>query len=137
MTMPEDTILIIDDEPMIRHLAARILDRAGFRTISAANGVQGLARFRRERPALVITDLIMPEREGIETIRYIRREGANIPIIAISGGTLTGTADFLAMARELGATAILRKPFEPIELLLLVERCLGSVPARSGADLAG
>ena len=73
----------------------------------------------------MITDLIMPEREGIETIRCILREGAGTPIIAISGGTLTGTADFLAMARELGATAILRKPFEPIELLLLVERCLG------------
>jgi DNA-binding response OmpR family regulator len=136
--MRSDTILIIDDEPMIRHLAARILDRAGYRTISAANGIQGLALFRRERPALVITDLIMPEREGIETIRCILHEGADTPIIAISGGTLTGTADFLAMARELGATAILRKPFEPIELLLLVERCLGdeSVSTNSRANLA-
>jgi CheY-like chemotaxis protein len=134
--MRADTILIIDDEPMIRHLAARILDRAGYRTISAANGIQGLAYFRRERPALVITDLIMPEREGIETIRHILREGPNIPIIAISGGTLTGTADFLSMARELGATAILRKPFEPIELLLLVERCLGDEPVPSRANLA-
>lgn len=135
--MREDTILIIDDEPMIRHLAARILDRAGYRTITAANGLQGLACYRRERPALVITDLIMPEREGIETICLIRRQGPTIPIIAMSGGTLTGTADFLAMARELGATAILRKPFEPIELLLLVERCLGHDAARSRADLAG
>lgn len=134
--MRADTILIIDDEPMIRHLAARILDRAGYRTVSAANGIQGLACFRRERPALVITDLIMPEREGIETIRHILREGPNTPIIAISGGTLTGTADFLAMARELGATAILRKPFEPIELLLLVERCLGDSPVTTGANLA-
>jgi DNA-binding NtrC family response regulator len=131
-----DTILIIDDEPMIRHLAARILDRAGYRTISAANGIQGLACFRRERPALVITDLIMPEREGIETIRHILREDPNVPIIAISGGTLTGTADFLAMARELGASAILRKPFEPTELLLLVERCLGDEPVTSRANLA-
>jgi DNA-binding response OmpR family regulator len=126
--MRTDTILIIDDEPMIRHLAARILARAGYRTVCAANGIQGLALFRRERPALVITDLIMPEREGIETIRCILREGAGTPIIAISGGTLTGTADFLAMARELGASAILRKPFEPIELLLLVERFLGDEP---------
>ena len=134
--MRDETILIIDDEPMIRHLATRILHRAGFRTLSAANGIQGVACFRRERPALVITDLIMPEREGIETIRLIRREGANVPIIAISGGTLTGTADFLAMARELGATAILRKPFEPIELLLLIERCLGDEPVRTRAHLA-
>ena len=124
--MRDDTILIIDDEPMIRHLAARILDRAGYRTTSAANGIQGLSSFRRERPALVITDLIMPEREGIETIRLIRREGANVPIIAISGGTLTGTADFLAMARELGASAVLRKPFEPAELLDAVHGCLAA-----------
>ncbi len=122
--MEADQILIIDDEPMIRHLATRVLSRAGYRMLSAANGAQGIACFRRERPALVITDLIMPEREGIETIRQILRDGAGTPIIAISGGTLTGAADFLAMARELGATAILRKPFEPIELLLLVERCL-------------
>lgn len=133
--MREETVLIIDDEPMIRHLAARILDRAGYRTISAANGIQGLACFRRERPALVITDLIMPEREGIETIRLIRRESAKVPVIAISGGTLTGTADFLAMARELGASAILRKPFEPIELLLLIERCLRGEPVRSRAHV--
>ena len=134
--MREETILIIDDEPMIRHLATRVLHRAGFRTLSAANGIQGVACFRRERPALVITDLIMPEREGIETIRLIRREGANVPIIAISGGTLTGTADFLAMARELGATAILRKPFEPIELLLVIERCFRDEPVTGRAHLA-
>jgi CheY-like chemotaxis protein len=134
--MRADTILIIDDEPMVRHLAVRLLDRAGYRTVSAVNGIQGLACFRREQPALVITDLIMPEREGIETIRHIRYEGPNVPIIAISGGTLTGTADFLAMARELGATAILRKPFEPIELLLLVEGCLGNAPVITRADLA-
>jgi CheY-like chemotaxis protein len=134
--MRADTILIIDDEPMIRYLAARILDRAGYRTVSATNGIQGLACFRRERPALVITDLIMPEREGIETIRLIRRDGPDTPIIAISGGTLTGTADFLVMARELGASAILRKPFEPIELLLLVERCLGDETLMGQTHLA-
>jgi DNA-binding NtrC family response regulator len=131
--MQADKILIIDDEPMIRHMVARILDRAGYPTISAANGSQGLACFRRERPMLVITDLIMPEREGIETIRHILRDGPRTPIIAMSGGTLTGTADFLAMARELGACDILRKPFEPLDLLETVERCLGmaGVPTRA------
>jgi len=74
----------------------------------------------------VITDIIMPEREGIETIRQLLREGPGTPIIAISGGTRTGAADFLAMAQELGASAILRKPFEPLDLLEYVERCLGT-----------
>lgn len=119
-------ILIIDDEPMVRHMVARILDRAGYVTIAAANGSLGLAAFRRERPALVITDIIMPEREGIGTIRQILRERPGTPIIAISGGTISGAADFLAMARELGATAILRKPFEPRDLLDQVTHCLGT-----------
>lgn len=124
--MGADTILIIDDEPMIRHLIARILDRAGYPTVCAANGIQGLACFRRERPVLVITDIIMPEREGIETIRQIRREAPTLPIIAISGSRRNGGADFLVMARELGATEILRKPFEPLDLLTYVTRSIGA-----------
>ncbi|HEY3917559.1 MAG TPA: response regulator [Stellaceae bacterium] len=126
--MGADKILIIDDEPMVRHMIARILDRAGYQTVSAANGSQGLACFRRDHPALVITDIIMPEREGIGTIRQILRERPGTPIIAISGGTITGAADFLAMARELGATEALRKPFEPADLLDHVTRCLAARP---------
>lgn len=124
--MDVDTVLIIDDEPMIRHLVARVLDRAGYPTVSAANGRQGLARFHQYRPVLVITDIIMPEREGIETIRQIRREAPSLPIIAISGSTRVDGPDFLAMARELGATDVLRKPFEPLDLLARVTRCLGA-----------
>jgi CheY-like chemotaxis protein len=117
-------ILIIDDEPIIRHMVGRVLDRSGYPTVSAANGVQGMACFRRELPVLVITDLIMPEREGIETIRQIRREQPDLPIIAMSGSTRSGGADFLSMAYELGANEILRKPFEPLDLLNCVRRCL-------------
>ena len=115
--MRDDTILIIDDEPMIRHLAARVLDRAGYRTVSAANGLQGLACFRRERPALVITDLIMPEREGIETILAIRRENPKVKIIAISGGGQFGEVEVLKMAQLLGADDVIAKPFRAEELL--------------------
>ena len=124
--MVGDKILIIDDEPMIRHMVARILERAGYSTVAAVNGAQGYACFCRERPSLVITDLIMPVREGIETIHRIRREGADLPIIAMSGSARKGGADFLAMARELGATAVLRKPFEPAELLDAVNGCLAA-----------
>jgi CheY-like chemotaxis protein len=70
----------------------------------------------------------MPEREGIETIRHMLRERPGTPIIAISGGTRTASVDFLAMARELGASAILRKPFEPCDLLSEVARYLDSAP---------
>lgn len=121
-------ILIIDDEPLIRHMVARVLERAGYPTVSAANGAQGLTSFRGERPMLVITDLIMPEREGIETIRHIRREQPELPIIAMSGSTRAGGADFLGMAQELGATGVLRKPFDPLDLLNCVRRCLALAP---------
>jgi CheY-like chemotaxis protein len=126
--MAHDRILAIDDEPMIRQMIGRILDRAGYATTVAANGAQGLAAFRRERPHLVITDLIMPEREGIETIRQILREQPLIPVIAMSGRPRAGGMDFLAMAKELGARTILRKPFEPRELIEAVEDCLGLAP---------
>ncbi|HLI20500.1 MAG TPA: response regulator [Stellaceae bacterium] len=126
--MPAQKVLIIDDEPTIRYMVARILERAGYSTVAAANGAQGYACFCRERPSIVITDLIMPVREGIETIHRIRREGADLPIIAMSGSTSNrkGGVDFLSMARELGATEILRKPFEPAELLDTVQRCLAA-----------
>lgn len=125
MGTEEILVLVIDDEPMLRAMVGRILDRAGYLAVCAANGAEGLAAFRRERPALVITDLIMPEREGIETIRQMLRERPDLPIIAMSGG-LGGSADFLRMAHELGATETLRKPFEPTELLARVVRCLGA-----------
>ncbi len=124
--MRVDTILVIDDEPMIRHMIARILERANYAVVGAANGIQGLACFRRARPSLVITDVIMPDREGIETIRLILRDQPGMPIIAISGSGRIGSADFLSMARELGASDILRKPFEPRDLLGLVARHVGA-----------
>jgi len=135
VALHRSSILVVDDNSTLRETLAAVLEDAGYKVFQASNG-KAVADIRHEGVALLITDLVMPEREGIETIRHILREGPNVPIIAISGGTLTGTADFLAMARELGATAILRKPFEPIELLLLVERCLGDAPATSRANLA-
>ena len=119
-----EKILVIDDEPLLRQAISRILERAGYVAISAADGVEGLAAFRRERPALVITDLIMPEREGIETIRHILRDAPDTKIIAISGSGFMGAPDFLGMARELGASEILRKPFEARDLIALVTFCL-------------
>jgi DNA-binding response OmpR family regulator len=118
-------ILVIDDERMIRTIAVRILQRADYEIFTAVNGFEGLACFRRERPDLVITDIIMPEREGIETIRHMKRERPDTKIIAMSGGGRLGDADFLSMARELGASDVIRKPFDPRELLDRVAQCLG------------
>jgi DNA-binding response OmpR family regulator len=114
-------ILVIDDEPQMRRMLARILTGAGHRVHEAGNGRDGIALFRRVSPLLVITDLVMPDSEGIETIRKLQQEAPAIPILAISGG---GYEVYLRAAMALGATAALAKPFSADELLTTVEELL-------------
>jgi CheY-like chemotaxis protein len=113
-------VLIIDDAPLVRHLLTRILQRAGHTVREADDGRCGIAEFRRQRPALVISDLVMPDMEGIETIRALRGDDPTIPIIAISGGIPA----HLRAATALGATATLEKPFTDEALLALVDGLL-------------
>ncbi len=110
-------ILVIDDDASVRYTLARILGRAGFAVVMADDGEHGLAMFRKERPDLVISDLIMPHRDGIDTIAQIRRESPAMKIIAISGGSRTMNADGLATALEIGASDVVVKPFTPEDLL--------------------
>jgi DNA-binding NtrC family response regulator len=114
-------MLIIDDDPQIRRLLTRILQGAGHSIRTAENGRDGIALFRQQHPALVITDILMPDMEGIETIRAMRAESPSMPIIAISGG---GVPSYLRAATMLGATASLAKPFVAAELLSLVAALL-------------
>lgn len=119
------SILVIDDDAIVRRTLQEILESEGHRVSCAENGRHGLVAFGRQRPDLVITDIIMPDQEGIETIVHLRKIWPKGPIIAISGGGRIGNVDFLQMAERIGADAILAKPFEPEELLALVARCLG------------
>jgi len=114
-------ILIIDDDPPMRRLLARVLNGAGHTVHEATNGRAGIELFRRVQPLLVITDLVMPDMEGIEMIRDLRREAPTIPILAISGG---GPPVYLRAATALGATAALAKPFAADELLSTVSDLL-------------
>jgi len=116
-------ILIIDDNSAVRETMARILQLAGYETITAGDGNEGLARMRKEKPDLIITDIIMPEKEGIETIREILIEQPNARIIAVSGGGRHANMDFLEAARKLGAMEVIEKPFEPEDLVNRVSRC--------------
>ena len=117
-------ILVIDDDALVRDTILRILERKGYSVVVAADGIRGLRLFHAEQPDLVITDIIMPEKEGLQTIREIRGEQPDVKIIAISGGARIGNMDFLRMAGELGASEIIPKPFDPAELLNLVSRTL-------------
>lgn len=102
---------------------ARVLTRAGHQIRQAADGVEGVAAFRDQRPALVITDIFMPEKEGIEIIRELRHEAPNQAILAVSGSGERGDF-YLHAATVLGADASLAKPFRAAELLTVVSGLL-------------
>ncbi len=122
-------VLIIDDEEFVRLTLGQILKKAGFDVIDAANGELGLRKLRQQPVDLVITDIIMPEKEGIETIMDIRRDFPDLPIVAISGGGRSGNTDFLKVARALGATETLQKPFRVNEVLQAVHGALADTKA--------
>lgn len=119
-------ILIIDDDPQMRRLLARMLSTAGHTVVQAENGKRGLELFHSLRPALIITDILMPERDGIETIRSIRYQVPETKILAISGAASgMNSPDYLFFAQQFGADASLTKPFTPAQLLEVVNRLLG------------
>jgi CheY-like chemotaxis protein len=119
-------ILVIDDDAIVRETIAQVLEARGHRVLSAEDGRRGVAAFRAQQPDLVITDIIMPEQEGIETITEIRGLAPTVKIIAISGGGRIGNADFLKIARHIGAADVIAKPFDPDDLVRRVDRCLGA-----------
>jgi CheY-like chemotaxis protein len=117
------SVLIVDDDPAIRTLIRQILEPLGYETAEAPDGRVACEMCAKMRPSIVLLDLVMPEQEGIETLRVLRKEAPEIRIVAVSGA-LGGT--FLRPAKLLGADAILVKPFRPAELIETVSRvCSG------------
>ena len=117
-------ILVIDDDPVVRGLLVEMLRRAGYDVDEAEDGRAGMRRFREQPAALVITDVLMPEQEGLETLIQLRHESPTVRVIAISGGGRVGPELYLNSARTLGAHAVLAKPFGREELLEAVTRVL-------------
>lgn len=116
-------VLVIDDDDEVRDFVVRLLKRRGYSVTGACNGEAGLASLAAASFALVITDIVMPDMEGLETIKRIRRASPTMPIIAISGGG-SSRVDYLKFARKFGADAVLAKPFDPAELCALTTRLL-------------
>ncbi len=117
-------ILVIDDYEPFRRSLRILLEQAGHTIWDEQNGAAGIRNFAENQPDLVITDLFMPEKDGIEAIMAFRRQRPNIPIIAISGGTVNFDLDILGVAKCLGATKVLSKPVENQEILRAVQECL-------------
>jgi CheY-like chemotaxis protein len=120
-------ILIIDDDEQMREMLRQLLTDAGYAVTTACDGVDGLKRFRADPADLVVTDIVMPNGEGIETIMLLRRVCVNLPIVAISGGQ-PQSALWLNVARHLGAECALAKPFTVAELMNAVAQAFTSRP---------
>ena len=117
-------ILVIDDESEIRKLFIQKMAENGYEIIEACDGKEGLKLYHENRPDLVITDLVMPEKEGIETITELKREFPNVKIIAISGGGRNVPDAYLQIAKNLGAERIFSKPIDWPELIKAVRELL-------------
>jgi DNA-binding response OmpR family regulator len=117
-------ILVVDDDPEIRRMIVQIFTAAGHEVLEAKDGNEGLSQFHVHQPALVITDILMPEKDGLETILELRRSGSGVAIIAMSDGGTTSTMIFLDMAKNLGADAAIAKPFRASDLVETVAKLL-------------
>ena len=105
------TVLVVDDDRAICDALRLTLEDLGYAVITAHDGIEALALFLEHRPALILTDLVMPGKDGIELMREIRRERAAVKIVAMSGGGRYGRPDYVRLATKLGADAGIRKPF--------------------------
>jgi DNA-binding response OmpR family regulator len=126
------TILVIDDDEQSRAFLRDVLEFAGYEVYDACDGRQGISCFRQSSIDLVITDIVMPEQEGLETIIALRREQPGIHIIALSGGGARNNLDYLVSANMLGAERTFAKPCSRKELLEAIESLLGPAVAKPG-----
>ena len=121
-------ILVIDDDAAIRRLLQRILVDAGHVVQEAADGKHGFSAYRQEPSDLVITDLVMPDMEGLELIRALRHHDASVKILAMSGGDPSAARNYLKVALKFGAGGALAKPFSNQEFLDAVKTALADAP---------
>ena len=117
-------ILLVDDEQLVVDTLQAAIQSKGHTVETACNGLEGLLKFSEGHFDLVITDIIMPDKEGIGMMLEMRRETPDVKIIAISGGGRTGNVEFLKMAAKLGAAATLKKPIRLAEFFQVLDECL-------------
>jgi DNA-binding NtrC family response regulator len=129
-------ILIIDDDAAMRLALRHALERRNHQVVEASNGRAGLAAYKETAFDLVVTDIIMPDVEGLETVMTLRKFSPHLKIIAMSAGGKGRAEDYLDLAARFGATTTLRKPFEAEEFIKAVEAALapdsGGSPRPSG-----
>ena len=118
-------ILLVEDDPLVTEALSSAIEFQGHTVVAAANGCEGLKQYAQGRFDLVITDIIMPDMEGIGMIIEMRKKAPDAKIVAISGGGRIGTTDFLEAAQKFGAMAIMQKPIRLAEFFRILADCLG------------
>jgi len=119
-------ILVIEDDPLVRSMLKLLFEREGYQVSLAAEGDEALRRFQEAPADLIVTDIIMPGKEGIETIIEFRKRHPLVQIIAISGGGRIGPDNYLKMAESLGAARTFSKPLQRQRLMAAVQELIGS-----------
>jgi CheY-like chemotaxis protein len=117
-------VLVIDDDVPTRRMLRQALERAGYEVIEAHEGLEGVRHCQEAHVDVVITDILMPDKEGLETIRELRQNFPALKIIAISGGGHQGTLNFLEVATRFGAQSTLQKPFSLRQILETIQALL-------------
>ena len=118
-------ILVIDNDPMVRHTLRAIFEWAGFGVHEAPDGIEGLRCYKEHAPDLVITDIVMPGKNGLDTIRELRSLSPSLKLIAITGSDPDGRHGYLKTAEDLGVQHTFAKPFDVKELMGTVKGLLG------------
>lgn len=130
-------ILLIDDDVDVRDMLRVSLTHLGHTVVEAANGREGLELFQQSEFDLLITDIVMPEKEGLEVLMEVRKKRPPVKIIAISGGSRQSSVDYLQMARFMGAGRVLTKPFSHKELVAAIEELMGGDASPAPSPVAG
>jgi len=123
-------ILVIDDNDAFRSTICLWLKHHGYEVQEAADGKIGMTLLASSAPDIILTDILMPEQDGLETIQAVRKQLPDMKIIAMSGGMLDGRVDFLPLAAKFGADHVMHKPFSGSELLLVLEKFLPNSPEK-------
>ena len=120
-------ILVVDDEAPVRNLLKDVLEKEGYTVFTAETGVKASTIYDSNDIDLIITDLVMPEKGGIDLIMELKKKEPNIKVIAISGGGgITGRFDYLPIAKLVGASEIIAKPFQVTEIRAQVAKMLAA-----------
>lgn len=115
------SILLVDDDELLGASLKAGLERKGYEVRVAGNGRIGLTMIDEQKPDVVVLDLFMPEMEGVETLRLLKKKHADLPVYAITGGGRKELYELLSLAEGLGAVGSLRKPFTASDLIALIE----------------